>query len=107
MPWVAGFLGVSDLERKGGGDWASLYGLAFAAAFLGWVIFAAVVGQRSIRPTEITDRSMTLVNVSEQFAKAIQRSRSPHDEDDYPEVLPVDPRELGRGDAGQFYDPKR
>ena len=99
-----GFVGAAELENEIGGDWAGLYALAFGLTFLGWLVFAAVLGHRSIRPSEITDRSITLINVSEEFAKALHLSRMGPLDEDYPEVLPVDPPRAGRSE--QYYDPK-
>ena len=41
--------------------------------FLIWLIVLAVFNSMAVRPTEITDRRMTLTGVSEQFVDATSR----------------------------------
>jgi hypothetical protein len=43
---------------------------------VGWLIFAAVLSEKSIHPNEITDGSVTLVNVSPAFADALHTERA-------------------------------
>ena len=53
----------------------TLFGLACAGTIgLGvvWLIAAAILGNTGIRPTEITDRSITLTNVSPEFVRAME-----------------------------------
>jgi hypothetical protein len=62
--------------------------VAPAVVFLAWAIIATIAQNSAIRPTEITDRSITLTNVSNDFIDAVeeQRDRAPrrrHQEDDY------------------------
>jgi hypothetical protein len=97
-----GFLGVNQVADLGGSDWRGLYVFAVGGCLFAWLVFAAVVGQCSIRPTEITDHSITLVNVSEEFVKAVQPTRMA---EDYPEVLPADPRY--RGGSEEYFDPRK
>jgi hypothetical protein len=64
---------VLVLSRPGNND--ELFGfvcLGSALVFLVWVIFVAVLQSTSIRPTEITDRTITLRNVSDAFADAVE-----------------------------------
>jgi hypothetical protein len=66
--------------------------IATAVLGLAWLIAAAIVQSTGIRPTEITDYSITLTGVADEFIDAVedQRERAPRrkrrdddDEDDY------------------------
>jgi len=46
-------------------------------AFIAWLILVAILSQTAIRPTEITDRSITLTGVSEEFVRAYEDDRLP------------------------------
>jgi len=61
---------------------------------------------RSIRASEITDRSITLVNVSDEFAHAIRRVRFDLQDEEHLDVLAADRRDPEPGGSGKFYDPK-
>jgi hypothetical protein len=67
---------IMELERRPGfrniGGW-----VCGAVALLGliWLIVAAVLGTTAIRPSEITDRDITLIGVSEEFAEAYREER--------------------------------
>jgi hypothetical protein len=57
--------------RRGGGD--ELFGLLCAAAVAGlllWLVLLAVLHSTAIRPREITDRSIKLAGVAEEFVRA-------------------------------------
>jgi hypothetical protein len=62
--------------------------LSTGGLFLLWLISAAVLQSVSIRPNEITDGSITLVGLSEDFVKAVRADRrgdeDDEDEDDRP-----------------------
>src|SRR5262249_52353165 len=45
-----------------------------------WLIAAAIVQTLGIRPTEITDRTITLTNVSPAFVEALETARAEQDE---------------------------
>jgi hypothetical protein len=49
---------------------------------LGWLIAAAIIQLVGIRPTEITNRGMTLTNVSPAFADALEDERDMREEED-------------------------
>jgi hypothetical protein len=53
-----------------------------AGSFLVMLISAAVVSQRSIRPTHIDERTIRLTNVNSRFCQELRDQRS-RDEDDY------------------------
>jgi hypothetical protein len=44
-------------------------------ACLGWLIWVAMVWHRTIRPKEITEYSITLTNICDQFVTAIVESK--------------------------------
>jgi len=100
----AGFYGSFVVQERPNSDLGFLYALAFGLTFLCWLIVAAVLGHRSIRPSEITDRSITLVNVSEEYARALHLSRMGPLPEDYLDVLPADLR--GPAGSEQYYGPK-
>jgi hypothetical protein len=104
--------------------------IAAVLAFLVWLITAAIVQSVSIRPTEITDRGIRLVGVSEDFIDAVREDRRGADEEDREreeEDRPRHPREdRDRGrvrprdgeddkrsrrrtddEDGGYYDPRR
>jgi hypothetical protein len=71
----------------GGGGPNPLVGLLCAGTALGglvWLIVCAIVQQMAIRPTEITDSSITLTNVAAAFVDALEEeSRRPDPRDRY------------------------
>jgi hypothetical protein len=91
--------------------------LPLGVLFLGWLIAAAVLSSRTIRPTEITDKSVTLTGVSEEFVAALNESRrgEEDDEDDRPrrrrareddeDDRPRARRRAAEEDDGGYYDP--
>jgi hypothetical protein len=86
--------------------------------FIMWMFAAMIIHTPAIRPTEITDKSITLKGVSEEFVKALEADRRgeveeaerdrprskrrERDEDDRPRA-----RRRGRDDGGGYYDPDR
>jgi len=71
-------------------DGSNLFGVACGGSVvlgLVWLIAAAIVQTISIRTNEITDDSISLVGVSEDFREAVREDRRSHrddDEDDRP-----------------------
>jgi len=112
-------------ERQPGGE--ALMGFACVGGFLVgllWLIAAAILQHTGIRPQEITDRSITLTNVSPEFEDALwderdqrrarreqRRRQIDRDEDSYAEPDERDsrpPRKKPRRTAGDdeaFYEP--
>jgi hypothetical protein len=92
---------------------AGLFCVGGVPAFFVWCIAAAILTSPAIRPTEITERSITLRGVSDDFIDALEADRRgddetrprrrARDEDDY------DDRPRGRRRAadedGGYYDP--
>jgi hypothetical protein len=70
---------------------------------LAWLITAAIVQATGIRPTEITDRSITLNKVSPVFVEAVRKERLSTVEEVYEENDRPRPRRPARD---EFYDPK-
>jgi rRNA maturation protein Nop10 len=99
-------LGVM-LDDKGiTDDGALIAGLGTAGVFLIWLISAAVVQSKSIRPSEISDLSITLTNLSGEFVEAVNEDRrgddreDEDDDDDRPRA-----RRREKDDDGGYYDP--
>jgi hypothetical protein len=59
--------------------------LLVALVFLGWLVGLVVAQSTAIRPTEITDRSITLTGVAQEFADAVmdERERLDREEGSY------------------------
>ena len=70
------FLLTSMEQRRGANnDFAGFFFLVTLLAFLAWFISVIIVQHLAIRPTEITDRDITLTNVSPYFADAVEEER--------------------------------
>jgi hypothetical protein len=100
--------------------------IPIAMLFLAWLIATVVLSAGTIRPTEITDKSVTLRGVSEEFVEAVREARrggseeDEDEEDDRPRrrrarIVDEDddrPRARRRDrddeeDDGGYYDPDR
>lgn len=57
------------------GDWSGLVCLGTVLAFVAWVVFASVIQYAALRPAQIDDTTITLVNVSEGFVDAVFAER--------------------------------
>jgi hypothetical protein len=68
--------------------------------FVAWLIMAAVLLGGAIRAGEITDKSVTLLGVSEEFVEALDEERRGGDEDE------DDRPRRRRADDGAYYDPR-
>jgi hypothetical protein len=71
-----------------------------------WLVALVIVQNSAIRPSEITDRSITLMKVSDRFAQAVHEEYEPQDEDYPDEDLRRAPRRR-RADPDRYYDPGR
>jgi hypothetical protein len=91
--------------------------LPLLVLFLGWIGLLIGMAVTTIRPTEITDKSVTLVGVCQEFIEAVEearrgdedddrprrsRRRFDHDEDDRPRPR----RRAAEEDDGGYYDPE-
>jgi hypothetical protein len=106
---AVGVVGIVFLTSLTGQNADSLTGfVCFGVLVLlvSWLITAAIVQTTAIRPVQITDRAITLTNISEKFALAYNRSRkeSPEDFDDEDEDRPrrPPPRRKAAGDGIQL-----
>ncbi len=74
--WFLGLAiaGIGLLASKG--DIAGFVCLGTAVAGLLWLISAAIIQHLAIRPTEITERSISLTNVSPHFIEALREERA-------------------------------
>jgi hypothetical protein len=52
-----------------------IMGIAWLALGLAWILFARFSHRFVIHPVEITDRSITLAGVSEEYAEAVRSAR--------------------------------
>jgi hypothetical protein len=77
---------ASTEGRQQAHNMAGLFCVGVAVLGLVWLVAAAVIQNLTIRPVEITDRDITLIKVSREFADALQearqRRRRDEDEDD-------------------------
>jgi hypothetical protein len=110
MACVGAFaLVVQGAERKAprGEDLSGLVCLGSTLAGLVWLVVAAVIQHLTIRPTQITDTSITLTNVSDKFVDAVDDYRNSEDEYSDSEWRRSRRRTRQRrpGDE-QIYDPK-
>jgi hypothetical protein len=110
-------------------DLAPFVFIPLGVLFLAWLIAAIILSSSAIRPTEITDKSVTLRGVSEDFIEALnearrgeedrpRRGRGREDEDDRPRArrrpAAEDEEERPRArrrpaeedDDGGYYDPE-
>jgi hypothetical protein len=130
---VIGVIIASALDPRGQDTSLGLVCVGSGVLFLVWLIAAAIMQTTSIRPNEITDRSITLVGLSRDFVDAVEddreaaeeeadrrwrersrdkedrsrgRGRSTTDEDRY-----FDPEEKRRGGKGAkdggYYEPRK
>ena len=76
--------------------------MAAGICFLYYLVLVAFIGLRSIRASEITDRSITLVNVSDEFAHAIRRVRLDLHDDERLDVFATDRRDPNLVVRGNF-----
>jgi len=88
--------------------------LPILVLLLAWLITSAILFSTQIRPREITDKSVTLTGVSEEFVEALDEERRGDDEDRprrrprYDDEDEDDrPRRKRRADDGGYYDPGR
>jgi hypothetical protein len=81
---IAAIVLETNLERQA--RFQHLSGLACVSVVvcgLAWLVAAAIIQSTAVRPSEITDRTITLTGVSREFAEALrQRRRRRDDEDD-------------------------
>lgn len=79
---VAFAIAVSQQERPGDSEAAGMVCAGFGFALLIFLIPAAIINNKAIRPTEITDRGMTLINVHRDFVDALADDRD-RDREEY------------------------
>lgn len=87
LPLVLFFaLGVGAMVALGNGPNNDAGGIACAASVgiaIIWLIVAAVIQSLMVRPTEITDRTITLKNVNDDFERAVTEARRGRRSDRY------------------------
>jgi hypothetical protein len=67
---------ASNTRPRGGEDYTGWVCGGGVAALVVWLIAAAVLQTTAIRPTEITDHSITLTNVSKEFVRAYEENQN-------------------------------
>ena len=95
---VAALEGTLDKDAQGG--FFTVWFVGGFGLFLAVLITACVVQIRTIRPTEITDHSITLTNVAPQFIDALEAGDLEDEEYDRPRPLRRD------ADSPHVYDPQ-
>ena len=63
-------VGAASKSGSKGDDLFGLVCMGWVFLLIGWVVLAVIVQSTSIRPKEITDTSIRLTSVSEEFARA-------------------------------------
>jgi hypothetical protein len=81
---------VSVSEKRDLADMAVLFWALAGLAFVAWIIVIAVLQQTAIRPTLITDRSITLICVSRGYIEALRADRGDDYDDDRRRKRPRD-----------------
>jgi hypothetical protein len=77
-------MGALD-DPRGGGDLSGLACAASGGLALIWLIVAAIIHSMMIRPKEITDRTITLTRVHDDFVTEMDKLRSARRGDDWDE----------------------
>jgi hypothetical protein len=86
-------MGVTAVVLLDRGRGSEVGGALFLLTFFGgvaWLILTLVLYSSGIRPTEITDDSITLTGVSRAFADAVQRRIEGLPDEEIPQVQPVE-----------------
>jgi magnesium-transporting ATPase (P-type) len=128
---ILAFVGIAIAASTSEGDLADMAGLFWGlvvVALLAWLILIVVLQQTAIRPTEITDRSITLTGVGRGYIEALREERGDSYDDDRPRSrrrddddderprkrrrLPEDeedesPRPKAKDRSDGVYDPKK
>jgi hypothetical protein len=73
---------VALLSDQLGGDAAGFACIGFGVLLLIWVIALIIIQQMMIRPSEISERSITLVGVNDDFVAAFEEMKTHDDFDD-------------------------
>jgi hypothetical protein len=73
----------TDRQHAAGAEWLGLACVGSVVLFVLWLVMAAILQITAIRPIEITDNSLTLKGVSDEFVQALQELREqPKNADD-------------------------
>jgi hypothetical protein len=78
------FVGLAIFLSSEESDLATPVWLLVVALLLAWLVLVIVFQYTAIRPTEITDRSITLTGVSEGYIEALREERGDSDDEDRP-----------------------
>jgi hypothetical protein len=82
---IGGFVltaAFSDQLGQRGGDLSGFICLAGGVLFLAWLIAVVIIQATAIKPSEITDDTITLNRVSDAFVDAVEEARD-QDEEEY------------------------
>ena len=103
---VVSVMVLSNQANQGGADEAIGGLLCFGTVISGlvWLIAAAIIHSLGIRPTEITDRTITLVHVSPAFVEALEMVRA--EQEDKRQRLWQDRRPMDRAGSEGIQDRK-
>jgi hypothetical protein len=103
---IALVIGAGVLSAYVNNDTAiTLAWLTVGLAFFAWLVGAAIAQATAIRPTEITDRSITLNGVAKEFADAVLdgRDQRAEEEEEYYDRRRPQRRRL---ESDAYYDPE-
>jgi hypothetical protein len=78
------FVGLAIALSSEDSDLAGLVWMVTGVLLLAWLIMVIIFQYTAIRPTEITDRSITLTGVNEGYIEALREDRGDSDDDDRP-----------------------
>jgi hypothetical protein len=87
---------IATVDNKGNDSLLGYVCGGWVILMIGWIALACVVHYTSIRPKEITDISITLASVSEQFAEAYEAEEARRPSTDRLDELARDRWEEGR-----------
>jgi len=105
---VVAWLLAGASEKKGqAGDPGGLVCLGTLALAVFWVVFSALLQNSSIRPVEITGRSIILAKVHQGFIDALEEDRNQAAlEEERRDEQPPPRRSRPTQDDDRYYDPK-
>lgn len=102
--WLVGMENDEEIKRGSAGGFICIGGLPL---LLAWIIMAAIMQKTSIRPSEITDNSITLTRISPAFVEAMKAQRRVTERPRSEEYEPQLGERRRPTDTEDFYDPNR
>jgi hypothetical protein len=98
---------LSERRRGPASDLTGMVCFGVVVIFLVWLLTMAILQFVSIRPTEITDRRITLTNVSQVFVDALEADRNADEEEEYDDRPRRPPSRPARSDEDDRFRERR